>query len=309
MRKTSLEMVYEHACLDPRVVFIGSDVGPGTLSKFREEMPDRFFMEGISEANAVGMAAGLASEGYTVYVNTIAVFLTRRVYEQVALDVCLRNLNVRLIGNGGGMVYAPLGPTHMATDDIALMRALPNMTIIAPADVPEMRRLMRGLRTQTGPAYIRVGKGTEPEVTGHVEAPFAGACLMQEGAGVVVATTGITLHTALAAADQLAAAQLRPTLLHFPVVKPLDTDSLTLHLRDASALVVVEEHVPAGGLASAIAQWLVSRDDLRHVRTRRIGLPDTFPNRYGSQAQLLEHYGITPLHIAETVQALHGGDQ
>src|SRR5881275_3243224 len=132
MRKTSLDMVYELARQDKRIFFIGSDLGIGTLKQFKAEMPDRFFMEGVSEANLVGMAAGLALEGKIVYVNTIATFLTRRCFEQNVLDLGLHNANVRLIANGGGVVYAPLGPTHLAIDDIAIMRAIPNMTVVAP---------------------------------------------------------------------------------------------------------------------------------------------------------------------------------
>src|SRR5947209_506257 len=142
MRKVCLDMVHELARKDERIFFIGSDLGIGTLKQFKAEMPDRFLMEGVSEANVVGVAAGLALEGKIVYVNTIATFLTRRCFEQVALDLCLHKVPVRLIGNGGGMVYAPLGPTHMAIDDLALFRALPGMTILAPCDAEEMRRLM-----------------------------------------------------------------------------------------------------------------------------------------------------------------------
>jgi transketolase len=299
MRKDSLEMVYEHALVDPRVVFVGSDLGPGTLDKFRQEMPDRFFMEGVSEAAVIGMAAGLAAEGCVVYVNTIAVFLTRRVYEQVALDVCLANLDVRLIGNGGGLVYAPLGPTHLATDDIALMRALPNMTIIAPADAHEMRHTMTGLRDQRGPAYIRLGKGNEPDVTTEHTPAFGKANVMQEGEEVVIATTGVTLHMALEAVELMAAKGARPSLLHFPVVKPLDLQTLERYLKDASRLIVVEEHVPAGGLHAAIAEWLIGEDALRHVRVSRFGLPDVFPDRYGSQDELFAYYGMTAQAIAD----------
>ena len=142
MRKTCLDMVYQLAKQDGRVFFVGSDLGVGTLQQFKTEMPDRFFMEGVSEAAIVGMAAGLAMDGKVVYINTIATFLTRRCFEQIVLDLCAHNVRVRLIGSGGGMVYAPLGPTHEATDDIAILRAVPRMTIIAPADADEMRRLM-----------------------------------------------------------------------------------------------------------------------------------------------------------------------
>src|SRR5881275_2159 len=137
MRKTSLDMVYELAKHDRRVVFIGSDLGPDTLKQLKAEYPRQFLMEGVSEANIVGMAAGLALEGKIPYVNTIATFLTRRCFEQIVLDLCLHETRVRLLASGGGMVYAPLGPTHLAIEDLAILRAIPNMTILAPADANE----------------------------------------------------------------------------------------------------------------------------------------------------------------------------
>ena len=143
MRKASLQCVYELAKSDPRVIFIGSDLGPGVLDEMKNEMPDKFIMEGVAEQHIVGMAAGLAMEGYLPYVNTIATFLTRRCFEQVTVDLCMHDLPVRLIANGGGTVYAPLGPTHLAIEDIALMRSLPNMTVVAVCDADEMKRLMQ----------------------------------------------------------------------------------------------------------------------------------------------------------------------
>src|SRR5262249_48009048 len=127
MRKTSLDMVYELAKRDPRVIFIGSDLGPDTLKQLKAESPGQFFMEGVCEANIVSMAAGLAMEARIPYINPIATFLTRRCFEQIVLDLGLHKTKVRLIGSGGGVVYAPLGPTHLAIDDIAILRSVPNM--------------------------------------------------------------------------------------------------------------------------------------------------------------------------------------
>src|ERR1700730_6255628 len=142
MRKTSLDMVHALAKRDPRIVYIGSDPGAGPLDSMREEVPDRFFVEGISEAHVIGMSAGMAMEGFIPYVNTIATFLTRRCYEQIAGDLCLHQRPLRLVANGGGLVYAPVGPTHQAIEDLAIMRALPNMTVVAVCDAEEMTRLM-----------------------------------------------------------------------------------------------------------------------------------------------------------------------
>src|ERR1700753_3904835 len=165
MRNTAMNMVHKLAARDERVLYIGSDPGAGTLRAMSKEFPSRHLIEGISEAHIIGMSAGLAMEGYVPYVNTIATFLTRRCYEQVAVDLCLHNLPVRLIANGGGLVYAPLGPTHQAIEDIAIMRALPNMTVVAPADAEEMKRFMAVSIDWPHPIYIRMGKGGDEVVT------------------------------------------------------------------------------------------------------------------------------------------------
>src|SRR5580704_14011186 len=165
MRKACLDSVHELAKRDPRVVFIGSDLSPGLLSEMRLEMPERWFMEGIAEQNVVGMAAGMAMEGLIPYANTIATFFSRRSYEQIAIDCCLQNVPVRLISNGGGLVYAPLGPTHLAIEDIAIMRALPNMAVTAVCDAKEMVRLMNATLEWPHPIYIRLAKGGDPIVS------------------------------------------------------------------------------------------------------------------------------------------------
>src|SRR6201993_247366 len=165
MRQTCLNMVYDLAKRDKRVLFVGSDLSPGLLGDMKKEMPERWYMEGITEANVVGMAAGLAMEGFVPYVNTIATFLTRRCYEQVAVDLCLHNLPVRLIANGGGLVYAPLGPTHQAIEDIAIMRALPNMTVVCPADADENKPRMKQTLNWPGPIYIRLARGGDAIVS------------------------------------------------------------------------------------------------------------------------------------------------
>ncbi len=300
MRKTALDMVYQLALQDERIFFIGSDLGAGTLDCFQDEMPDRFFMEGIAEANVIGMAAGLAMEGYIVYVNTIAAFLTRRCLEQIALDLCLANLPVRLIGNGGGMVYAPLGPTHMAIDDIALMRALPNMTVIAPADAQEMTRLMPATVNHQGPIYLRLAKGYDPVVTSP-DSPFAigQAYPMRQGTDALIVTTGICLQSALEAADLLAADGIATGVLHTPTVKPFDVETFIQMATQTPVILTVEEHSTIGGLGSTVAEIVAETQWPSQKRFRRIGLPDVFPDGYGSQAELMSKYNIdTPSIIA-----------
>jgi len=305
MRKTCLDMVHELARHDERVVFVGSDLGHGTLASMQQEMPDRFYMEGIAEMNLVGMAAGLAMEGAIPYVNTIATFLTRRSYEQVAMDVCHSNLPVRLIGNGGGLVYAPLGPTHEATEDLAIMRALPNMTIVAPADAEEMRQFMRVSVDHAGPIYIRLAKGYDPVVT-DPDAPFVigRAVSMREGTDALLVTTGIGPRIALEAASQLESQGISAGVLHLPTVKPLDLEALASRIAAVPIVVTVEEHSLIGGLGSAVAEFIAEADFTSGRRFRRVALPDAYATRYGSQASQLEDFGVTPERVAAVVGEL-----
>jgi len=298
MRETCLDEVYKLAKTDQRICFVGSDLGFGTLKNFQEEMPDRFFMEGIAEAHIVGMASGMALEGKIVYVNTISTFLTRRCYEQVVVDVCLHNLNVRLIGNGGGVVYAPLGPTHLAIEDISIFRAIPNMTIVAPADADEMRRLMPQTVDYPGPIYIRLAKGYDPIVTND-SVPFriGKALPMRPGNDVLLVTTGITLKLAQEAAESLASSGISAAILHMPTIKPLDTEAFFEHAREVRAIITIEENTILGGLGGAIAELVAEANFDPAKRFKRIGLPDVFPDKYGSQAKLMEHYRISASEI------------
>ena len=305
MRESCLKTVFELAKQDDRVIFVGSDLGVGVLVDFKKEIPSRFFMEGVSEQNLVGLAAGMAMEGRVVYLNTIATFLSRRCYEQVAVDLCLHNVNVRLIANGGGVVYAPLGPTHLAIEDIAIMRALPNMTIVAPADAPEMIRFMQVSVDYPGPIYIRVAKGHDPVVTTQT-GPFVigEAVPMRAGEELLLATTGVGLQVCLAAAEKLALLGIDAAVLHFPTIKPLDLKALQSHAERATAIVTVEEHTVIGGLGSAVAEYLAETDLLQSRRFKRIGIPDVFPSIYGDQNGMMRKYGVSAENVVEQSRAL-----
>lgn len=302
MRKLCLDMVYELAKNDERIVFIGSDLGYGTLEQFKAEMPDRFYMEGVTEGHVIGMAAGLAMEGRIVYVNTIATFLTRRCYDQVAMDLCLHRANVRLIGNGGGLVYAPLGPTHEAVEDVAIFRALPGMTIISPADEEEMRRLMPKTVDHQGPIYIRLGKGNEPVVTsGQGEFVIGRAVEMQRGPDALIITTGVMLHIVLEAGAELKKRSISPTILHLPTIKPLDEAKIIELAASVPLVLTVEEHSIIGGLGSAVAELLLENPNVRLKKFKRLALPDRYPHKYGSQADLQKHYGLTSDNIVKEI--------
>jgi transketolase len=303
MRKTSLDCVYELAKTDDRVVFIGSDLGPGVLDSMKQSMPERFFMEGVSEQHIVGMAAGLAMEGFIPYVNTIATFLTRRCYEQVALDLCLQDLPVRLIANGGGGVYAPLGPTHLAVEDLAIMRALPNMTVVAPCDAEEMKRLMAQTLAWPHPIYIRLAKGGDAVVSSP-EAGFAigkSIVMREPGQGLFI-STGVMTQIALQAAGRLDAEGLPCGVMHMHTVKPLDDKSLAHYLPRVNGVVTVEEHTRIGGLGSAVLELCSDEMPGQACKISRVGIPDQFATQYGSQNSLLGHWGITVDTLCDTMR-------
>lgn len=307
MRQQCLNQVYELAKQDPRVVFIGSDLTAGTLAKFKQEMPERFYMEGISEALLIGMAAGLALEGHVVYVNTIGTFITRRCFEQVAVDVCLHNLNVRLISSGGGLVYAPLGPTHLAIEDISICRALPNMTVVAVADEEEMVRFMPQTLDYEGPIYIRLGKGDEPVVT-DASVPFriGKGIPVREGSDALIVTTGITLKCVQDAAATLATRGVECSILHAPTIKPFDQDLFLRMAAPVRAVVSVEENTIVGGLGGTVAEVIAEAGFSTGKKFRRVGIPDVFPHHYGTQANLMDHYGINDRGVVCAVQELLG---
>jgi len=310
MRKVCIDMVYELAKRDPRVVFVGSDLSPGLLKDMKAEFPDRYYMEGISEQNLIGLAAGLAMDGYIPFVNTIATFLTRRCYEQVTLDLCLHRLPVRLIGNGGGLVYAPLGPTHLAIEDMAIMRALPHMTVVAVSDAEEMKRLMLATLDWPDPLYIRVAKGGDPVVSSPEKGFTIGkAILLKDAVGrkgvqpVLLIATGVITQRAFAAAKKLEEEGIGCRVLHLHTLKPLDTEAILHYTAQSSLILTAEEHVLNGGLGSAVVECLADAGQL-DVRVKRLGIPDVFAAHYGSQDDLLQTYGLQPEQIAQTMRSL-----
>jgi transketolase len=285
-------------------VFIGSDLSPGLLSEMKKAYPQRYYMEGVAEANIIGMAAGMAMEGFVPYVNTIATFITRRCYEQVALDLCLHDLPVRLIGNGGGYVYAPLGPTHQAIEDLAIMRALPNMTVTAVCDAEEMTRLMDASLDWPHPIYIRLAKGGDPIVSrGENGFAIGKAIEMTEDAGnadALLVATGVATTAALEAAKRLAEDGVRCRVLHVHTVKPLDTQAIVSAAHAVRLVVTIEEHSVVGGLGSAVLEALADTGQAMPP-VRRLGIGDEFARHYGNQQKLLDVWGINAQGIAGAV--------
>lgn len=304
MRQKALTTVYKLAKQDPRVLFIGSDLGAGTLQAMREDIPGQFFMEGISEQHIVGFAAGLAQEGFIPYINTIGTFLTRRSFEQVSIDVGLHCLPVRLLSSGGGMVYAPLGPTHTAVEDFSLMLSVPNMKVFAPADAFEMENLLMALVDDGDPHYIRFGKGGETIVTQDFSTfELTPKVFGERSSQVVMFTTGVLLQHCLEARTNLMSQGISTTILHFPYLNDLSIEQVVSEIGSAQLLICVEEHVPRGGLFTQIlhefAAARISTKNLYHL-----SLPSKFSHNYGSQVDHLDLNGLTAPKIASHVERL-----
>ncbi len=302
MRKTSLECVYELAKKDKRVIFVGSDLGPGVLDDFKKNIPDRFFMEGVAEQYIIGMSAGLAKEGFIPYVNTISTFITRRCYEQVAIDLCLHNLPVRLIGNGGGLVYAPLGPTHLAIEDISLMRSIPNMTIISPCDANEMKNLMMQTADYKSPIYIRLGRGGEEVVTNSVTSFEIGkGILLKKPKEVLIISCGTMTQKSLKVSKILSEQNIEAGVLHINTIKPIDQEKIINNSKNCKLIVTLEEHVRTGGLGSSVLECINDNNKNYMNKVLRIGLEDKFPEQYGNQQSLQDASGLSDTQIVNNI--------
>ena len=303
MRKTALNCIYELAKSNPNIVFIGSDLGPGVLDEMKTKMPSNFYMEGVSEQHIIGMSAGLAVEGFIPYVNTIATFLTRRCLEQIAMDLCLHDLPVRLIANGGGLVYAPLGPTHLAIDDFAILKALPNMTIIAPCDALEMESIMKCSENWPHPIYIRLGKGGDEIVSNSQNKYEIGkAIILKKPEQGLFISTGVMTQLAVKACEILKYKGFSCGVMHMHTVKPLDEECLKTWIPKVKAVISVEEHFRTGGMGSSILEFLNDKMNDKHVNYSRIGIPDQYTKNYGSQKSLLEELNITAEVIAKEME-------
>ena len=303
MRKTALNTVYEVAKKNKKVLFIGSDLGHGVLEKMKKEIPDRFFMEGVCEQGIIGMSAGLAMEGFIPYVNTIGTFITRRCYEQIVLDLCLHKLPVRLIGNGGGAVYAPLGPTHLAIDDLAILKVLPNMTIICPCDAIEMKKAITKSVDWTGPIYIRLARGGDEIITSqNSNFEIGKAVVLKEPKDGLFITTGVMAQIAKKAIKKLDEDGYKIGLLHFHTIKPLDEKILKNLIPKVKSVVTVEEHSKIGGLGSAVLEYLSDQMPNETNKITRIGIPDRFAEQYGTQDSLLDYWKINTDNLYETMK-------
>jgi transketolase len=304
MRNAFLETLFQLAGEDERITFITGDLGFRVVEKFMEERPRQFLNAGVAEQNMTSMAAGMALEGRIVFTYSIANFPTLRCLEQVRNDICYHDANVKVVSVGGGFAYGSLGATHHALEDLAVMRAMPGMAVVAPGDPVETRAATRAVAAHPGPCYLRLGKAGEPVVhEGTIEFQLGKAIRFRDGSDLTLITTGGMLRTAARAAERLAQDGIQTRVLSMHTLKPLDADALRAAATETGVVVTLEEHSVIGGLGGAVAEFLAEAHDLR-VPFARFGMPSMFSPHMGTQEYMLAQHGLDAESVADALKAM-----
>ncbi len=305
MRNKFADAIYEISKTNPRICALVADISPaGSMVKFREEFPKRFINCGVAEQAMIGIAAGMALKGMRPFCYTIATFSLYRPFEMVRDDLAYQNLPVTVIGMGAGVIYSTLGGTHHTMEDIAVASAIPNMTVLAPCDPEEMRLATTWCATEsTGPVYMRLGKAGEPDLTSGAVDPFEVGKLryIVRGEGdLCILTYGITMKMAFDVADRVRAKTgKRPSIVSVHTIKPLDEAGVLAALNAHARTVVIEEHVPHGGLASRVKE--IAWDNGVTNSVKSVTLKDEFIHFYGSYEELLARHGLSAEMIAASL--------
>lgn len=304
MRTAFIQTLIECARTNERLFLLVGDLGYSVVEPFRQEFPGRFINVGVAEQNMTSIATGLALSGKIVFTYSIANFPTLRCLEQIRNDVCYHNANVKIVAVGGGFAYGAQGMTHHATEDLAIMRALPNMTVVAPGDPVEAALATRAVAKWPGPCYMRLGKAREPVV--HKTSPdfqIGKAIVVREGSDVTLIATGGILYNTVQAAEQLAQEGIQALVLSMHTLKPLDSEAILAAVQQTKAIITVEEHSLIGGLGSAVTEALsaLGYDD---VSVQRLGLQDTFSREIGGQEYLRHLNGLSIEDIYKRVNVV-----
>ncbi|MBN2067755.1 MAG: hypothetical protein JW744_04770 [Candidatus Diapherotrites archaeon] len=300
MRKQFADTLLCEAKKNTSILLLTGDLGFSVFEGFMHEFPNRFFNMGVAEVNMVGVAAGLALSGKKPFVYSIVPFVTMRCYEQVRNDVCYQNADVKIVGVGGGFSYGVNGPTHHAISDIAIMRALPNIVVVCPADPVEASLATIAAVKNRGPVYLRLGRNEEPVV--HLKEPvfeLGKAIELRKGNDASLISTGNMLNNCVIAAEKLCGKGIECRVVSMHTVKPLDKNTVLKAAKETKAVFSVEEHSLVGGLGSAVSEVLAESGN--PVLFKRIALPDKFACKIGSQKYLQKINMLSAESIAETV--------
>ena len=302
MRDEFIRQLLELAREDDRIMLVTGDLGFSVLDEFQSELPKQFLNVGVAEQNMTGVSAGLALSGRVVFTYSIGNFTTLRCLEQLRNDACYHGANVNAVAVGGGFSYGPLGFSHHATEDLAILRALPEMTVCSPGDRWETAGATRALVAKSGPGYLRLDKGPADSTHSAGDVYELGrARVVREGSAMTLIATGGVLGEAIAAADTLAAEGIGCRVLSMHTIKPIDTVAIVAAARETGGIITLEEHSVLGGLAGAVSE--VCMEEMAFPRRfARLGLRDLFATEVGSQSYLRARYGLDAVAVAETVR-------
>lgn len=280
----------------PEIVVLDADLSASTKTAvFAKAFPDRFFDTGIAEGNMMSVAAGLAASGKIPFASTFAVFGAGRAYEQIRNSICYPNLNVKVAVTHAGLTVGEDGATHQMLEDIALMRALPNMTVVVPADAAETAQVIRWAASYQGPVYIRMGRAkVEDVISPDAEFVPGKSTTFADGSDITIMACGIMTQQALQAAKMLAEEGISARVINMSSIKPIDEEAIVKAAKETGAIVTCEEHTVMGGLGSAVAEVVVRQCP---VPMAMVGTEDVF-GQSGKASEVLKVYGLTPEHIA-----------
>lgn len=300
MRDTFVRTLVELARDNRNIELVTGDLGFGVLKPFWATLPDQFIDAGIAEQNMTSLAAGMSLEGKTVFTYSIGNFPTLRCLEQIRNDCAYHNANVKIVCVGGGFVYGSLGMSHHATEDLAVMRSLPDVVVLAPGDLVEAEAATRAIAAYPGTCYLRLGRGGEKRIHNKIENFQIGKAIpVQQGQEVAIFSTGAIFDEVEVACATLESSGIHPTIYTFPTVKPLDRDVVLKCAKTHQLIVTCEEHNIVGGFGSAVAE--VMAEEPSSTRLLKIGLADQYCTLVGSQKYLRDQYGMSGAKIAERI--------
>jgi transketolase len=307
MRDALAEALLELGERDRRIVVLGADTSVSIkTSLFADKFPDRFFNVGIAEANMVGIAAGLALAGKIPYVSTYSAFVPGKCLDQIRNAIAYQKLNVKIVSSHGGLTVGPDGASHQTVEDVAAMRAVPNMTVVVPADGPSARVLITEAAKLPGPFYIRLSRPNVPTVHQSLSDVHVGkAKVLREGSDVTIVACGLLVNEAVEAADTLSKEHVSAEVVDNHTIKPLDTQTIVKSAKKTGRVVTAEEANIIGGLGGAVAETLGENHPARMVR---VGIRDTF-GESGEHAELLAKYGLTSKEIIRASKTLLGEER
>lgn len=299
IRDAFFDEVYQIARKDDRVIFLTADMGAFSLNRFKADLSSQYINVGVAEQNLISIAAGLALSGKKVFVYSIAPFVTQRCYEQIKIDLCAMRLPVTIIGCGPGITYDSDGPTHHAVQDVAIMRALPEMTILNPADAVSAAASARTAYESRTPVYVRIDKGKLPALYRNNEDFSTGLALLKKGKDLTIVTTGVMVHSAFKVADNLAKHSIDAGIIDLYRIKPVNEELLLALIDQSNRIVTLEEHSIIGGIGSAVSEMLVDRG--KALPLKRIGIPDKNCVGYGDRAWMHAYYGLDVDSVTRTI--------